>query len=208
MALNLVHRVKVPEGVTAPSPTVVMVHGWLGNEKVMSVFDRLLPPGVVLVSPRAPLEVEPESFGWFLHLGDDTGFAAGLADLRAFITALPAAYPVDPAQVVLMGFSQGAAISLALALSAPALVQGVACLAGFVPGQAAAWATPGKLAGKPIFIAHGQTDETVSIDQARAAHTLLAQAGAEVSYHEYAVGHKLNAAGMNDLNAWLARRFA
>jgi phospholipase/carboxylesterase len=184
-----------------------MVHGWLGNENAMSVFDRLAPPGVVVVSPRAPLEVEPGSYGWFRHVGDAAGYAAALANLRAFVEALPDAYPVDPAQVVLVGFSQGAAISLGLALSQPALSKGVACLAGFVPEQAAGWATPGKLAGVPVFIAHGVTDETVSVEQARAARTLLTQAGAEVSYHEYAVGHKLNAAGMRDLKAWLAARF-
>jgi len=206
MPLNLVHRVRLPEGAAGPRPAVVLVHGWQGNEKVMSVFERLLPPPVVIVSPRAPLEVGPESFGWFIHLDDDAGFAAGLADLRAFVTALPAEYSIDPQEIVLMGFSQGAAISLALALSAPQLVKGVAALAGFVPTQAAAWATPGRLSGKPIFIAHGRTDETVSLDQAQAAHKLLTHAGADVSYHEYDIGHKLNAAGMNDLKAWLAQQ--
>ncbi len=194
----------MPVYVTGLSPVVVMVHGWLGNENVMSIFDRLVPPQVVVVSPRAPLEVEPDSFGWFRHLGDDAGFAAGLADLRAFVEALPEAYPVDPARLVLMGFSQGAAVSLALALSAPESVQGVACLAGFVPAQALGWAKPGRLAGKPVLIVHGTDDETVSIGQARAAQTLLATAGADVSYHEYAVGHKLNATGMKVLKAWLA----
>ena len=207
MALNLVHRAQVPAGVTGLSPVVVMVHGWLGNENVMSIFDRLLPPHVALISPRAPLEIAPESYGWFRHLGDDAGFAAGLADLRALVEALPSAYPVDPARVVLMGFSQGGAVSLALALSAPELVQGVACLAGFVPAQAVGWARPGRLAGKPILIVHGTDDETVTIGQARAAQALLATAGADVSYHEYAVGHKLNAAAMKALKAWLAAQF-
>src|SRR5205085_9355130 len=166
----------------------------------------LLPPGVVMVSPRAPIETEPGSFGWFRGLDDDAGFAAGLADLRAFVTALPSEYPIDPQQIVLMGFSQGAAMSLALGLSAPELARGVAALAGFVPAQALGWATPGKLAGTRIFIAHGRTDETVSIDKARAARAVLTQAGAAVDYHEYDIGHKLNTAGMNDLKAWLRAR--
>lgn len=208
MPLNLIHRVRVPEGAAGPLPAVVMVHGWLGNENVMSIFDRLVPPHVVLVSPRAPLEVGPDSYGWFRTVSDDAGFAAGLADLRAFVEALPAAYPIDPARLVFMGFSQGAAMSLGLALSAPELVRGVAVLAGFVPEQAAGWATPGRLAGLPIFIAHGRADETVRVEQARAAHTLLTQAGADVSYHEYDLGHKLNAAGMKALQTWLAARFA
>jgi phospholipase/carboxylesterase len=121
------------------------------------------------------------------------------------VEALPGEYPVDPARVTLMGFSQGGAMSAALALSAPELVRGVAVLAGFVPQQAAGWATPGKLSGKPVFVAHGVSDETVAIDKARAARETLTTAGAEVEYHEYEVGHKLNTAGMNALKTWLAK---
>ncbi|MCC7358367.1 MAG: alpha/beta fold hydrolase [Anaerolineales bacterium] len=203
--MNLVHRVRVPHAAgPEPRPAVVLVHGWLGNEKVMSVFERLLPPGVVTLSPRAPVQMRPDSYGWFVGLDNDAGVADGLAQLRAFVEALPAAYPVDPARITLVGFSQGGAMSAALALSAPSLVRALGLLAGFVPAQAQAWATPGKLAGKPVFIAHGVADDTVPIDKARAAQVLLSGTGALVEYHEYPVGHKLNTAGMHDLQAWLA----
>ena len=209
MALNLVHRVRVPHAAGAePLPAVVLVHGWLGNEKVMSVFERLLPPGVITISPRAPVPMRPDSYGWFVGLDNDAGVADGLAQLRAFVEALPAAYPVDPARVTLVGFSQGGAMSAALALAVPTLVRAVGVLAGFVPVQAQGWATPGKLEGKPVFIAHGTDDDTVAIDKARAAQTTLSAAGALVEYHEYPVGHKLNTAGMNDLKAWLAENAA
>jgi phospholipase/carboxylesterase len=181
-----------------------MVHGWLGNEKVMGIFAQALPPGVVVVSPRAPLEVGDDSYGWYEHLEDSEGFRAGLTTLRAFVTALSAAYPVDPRRIWLMGFSQGAAMSLALLLSDPHLVAGVAALAGFVPEFAQPWAAPGKLAGKPVLIVHGREDETVSVEQAETGRDLLASAGAQVAYHDYDVGHKLNAQGLRDLETWLA----
>jgi len=205
MALPLVHRAQLPDPADAgPYPAVVMVHGWLGNERVMGIFSAALPAGVVVVSPRAPLDVADDSYGWYEHLDDAEGFRAGLAALRAFVTGLPGAYPADPRRVWLMGFSQGAAMSLALLLSDPALVAGVVALAGFVPEFAQPWASAGKLAGKAILILHGREDDTVSVQQAQAARDLLASAGAQVTYREYDVGHKLNPQGLRDLEMWLA----
>ncbi len=127
MALNLEHRARVPEGAGSERrPAIVMVHGWLGNENVMSIFERTLPPEAVVVSPRAPLPMDENSFGWYSRDEDPATFAAGLEVLRAFVRGVPAAYPVDPARVLLMGFSQGAAMCYALLLSDPALVTGVA----------------------------------------------------------------------------------
>jgi phospholipase/carboxylesterase len=204
MALPLAHRAELPEpGDRGPYPAVVMVHGWLGDEMVMGIFGQALPRGVVVVSPRGPLAVDDDNYGWYEHLNDLEGFRAGLSALRGFVTGLPGAYPVDARRVWLMGFSQGAAMSLALLLSDPVLVAGVVALAGFVPEFARPWTAPRKLAGKPVLILHGREDETVTVEQAHAARDLLAAAGADVTYHEYDVGHKLNAQGMRDLQAWL-----
>ena len=64
--LKLVHRAQLPP--LAPgqlAPAVVMVHGWQGDEKVMSVFERTLPPAVAIISPRAPLDMHNAGFGWY-----------------------------------------------------------------------------------------------------------------------------------------------
>ena len=207
--LNLVHRVSLPAmpgAAGARFPAVVMVHGWLGNETVMGIFERTIPPGMVVVSPRAPVDAnaDAKSFGWF-PLGEDVAaFQSGLAALREFVAGLSHVYPVDPSRIILMGFSQGAAMCFALMASDPGLSAGVAGLAGFLPEPARAWLTPGRLKGKSILISHGTEDATVPVEQARLARATLQQAGAEVEYHEYAVGHKLNAQGMADLKRWLA----
>jgi len=206
--LNLVHRARVPEAAAGQRlPAVVMVHGWQGTEMVMGIFERTVPAGAVIISPRAPLEVAPASYGWYRDEDGEAGFDAGVAALQTFVGQLAEAYPVDPARVSMMGFSQGAGMSYALLLKAPALVLGVAGLAGFLPEPARKWLAPGLLAGKPVFVAHGTDDETVALPFARAARNDLARAGAEVDYHEYdGVGHKLNAQGMRDLSQWLAAR--
>ena len=204
--LNLIHRVRLPGADTgAPCPVIVMVHGWLGNENVMWVFEKTLPPLVVVVSPRGPFEADG-GYGWSAGQSDAATFEQGLSALRDFVVRLPDVYLVDAGRLLLMGFSQGAAVSYALALKHPELVSGVVALAGFLPEQARLWLAPGRLAGKHIFIAHGVKDETAPVGDARQAREALEFAGADVSYHEYLVGHKLSALGMRDLKHWLASR--
>jgi phospholipase/carboxylesterase len=206
MALNLEHRVQVPGGPAGRRwPAVVKVHGWLGNENVMSIFERSLPPDVVVVSPRAPLDMGEQGFGWYSRDDDPASFAQGLEALAEFVRGLPKTYPIDAGHVLLMGFSQGAAMCYSLLLREPALAAAVVGLAGFLPYEAKQWLAPDRLAGKPVFMAHGTEDETVPVARAREAAETLREAGADVELREYAVGHKVNAEGMRDLKAWLGK---
>ena len=66
-------------------------------------------------------------------------------------------------------------------------------LAGFVPSGLDELVLKKPLAGKNVFVAHGTQDQQVPIDRARASIELLEQAGAQVTYCEDEVGHKLSA---------------
>ena len=202
-SLNLIHRIRIPK-TAMPAPTIVMVHGWLGDENAMWAFDRVLPLNVVAVTPRGPFGAG-EGFGWTAVRGDGDTFDEGLSALSEFVTRLPEVYPVDPSRVVLMGFSQGAAMCYALTLASPTVAAGAAALAGFLPDSARQWIVPGRLSGKPAFIAHGLNDMTVPVEEAVRAREALTLAGANVSYHEDAIGHKLSARGMRELKAWLEK---
>lgn len=181
-----------------------MVHGWLGDENSMWAFDRVLPLNAVTVTPRGPFEAG-EGYGWTAVRGDGDTFDEGLSALYEFVTRLPEVYPVDPSRIVLMGFSQGAAMCYALTLASPTVAAATAALAGFLPDSARQWIIPGRLNGKPIFIAHGLNDTTVPVEEAVRAREALTLAGANVSHHEDAVGHKLSAQSMRDLKAWLEK---
>jgi phospholipase/carboxylesterase len=201
--LNLVHRADVPQDAAGLLPAVVMLHGKDGNETVMAIFDRTLPAGIAVISPRAPFKSGGNGYTWLTDDEDLNSITEGLAALATFVAKLPEVYPVDPDQVALIGFSQGAALSYALALSQPGRVNALAGLAGFLPNAARRWVGPGRLAGLPVYVAHGRRDETVPVAWARQACEALRDAGANVRYHEYEAGHKMSVQGMADLKAWL-----
>ena len=208
-ALGLVHRVRIPQGEAGERfPTLVMVHGFQGNEDVTWVFARTASPRWLIVSPRAPLESEGGGYSWnsFNDGKTDTdSLWQARATLTHFIEQLADVYPVDRTKMVLLGFSQGAGMCYTVAASQPQPpLIGLVALGGYIPG-------PIKLPplhGLPIFMFHGTKDETIPVSMARKNHQQLVAAGADVSYREDEVGHKVSAGGMRDLTAWLAQRLA
>jgi phospholipase/carboxylesterase len=99
-----------------------------------------------------------------------------------------------------VGFSQGGAMSNVLTFLYPQRVRKTAILAGFVPGGLEELVRERPLEGKPYFVAHGTKDEMVRIDRARESISILEEAGAQVTYCEDNVGHKVSANCLRALN--------
>ena len=116
-----------------------------------------------------------------------------------FIGALPELYGTDPKKVYLMGFSQGAATSYAIAMRYPDLVMGIAGLVGFVPTECGDVLRMSPLRDLPIFMAVGRHDKRIPYGRSQSCAQSMYAAGADLEYREYDTGHKLNAVGMRDL---------
>jgi phospholipase/carboxylesterase len=204
--LGLIHRVRIPDG-DGPHPTLVMLHGLQGTEDVTWIFARAAGPQWLIITPRAPFEAK-EGFRWS-DLGPDAEgetelFSTGTERLKQFMNNLASVYPSDSSRILLLGFSQGAAMSYTLAASNPKSFIGVAGLSGFIPAHLAE-SLP-ELESLPILMLHGTEDETIPIEVARRNRDQLAAAGASVSYHESDVGHKISSSGMAELKQWIKER--
>ena len=102
-----------------------------------------------------------------------------------------------------MGFSQGAAMAYALAAYYPQMVKRLVALAGFLPPDET---MPGRytaLQGKKIYIAHGTQDDTVPVAMAQECKKTLESVGADVTYCESDVVHKLSAPCLKGLESFL-----
>ena len=193
-----------------PSPRLLlMLHGFTGDENSMWVFARDLPSHYWIVAPRAPYVTEPSGYSWRpLHAG--TYGRPSLEQLRPVAEALIRlvdAYQlsarIDARIFDLMGFSQGAAMSNMLAFLYPERIRKTGILAGFVPSGLDELVSQSPLAGKPFFVAHGTKDETVPVERARASIEILEQAGAQVTYCEDEVGHKVSLTCLRALKDFL-----
>lgn len=206
-ALGLAHRVRVPQGEQGERfPTLVMVHGFQGNEDVTWVFARTASQQWLIVSPRAPIEAPDGGYSWnTFHDGKTEPESLWQArdTLTHFIENLAKVYPVDRTKMVLLGFSQGAGMCYTVAAEKPqSPLLGLVALGGYIPGPVG---LP-PLDGLPVFMFHGTKDETIAVSLARKNYEQLIKAGADVTYREDEVGHKVSAGGMRDLTTWLAQR--
>ena len=201
---NWVMRIRVPEG-TPPFPVVLLLHGFTGDETSMWVFAPRLPVKALLIALRGIFPTPLGGYSWVnqkIHK---------YPSLREFDTAIhsldsllkPINFPDgDLSNIRMVGFSQGAAFMFGYALRYPERISALAGLSGFVPEDSGSVIHTRPLAGKKVFLAHGTRDELVPIERARASATQLDEAGAEVSYCEYEMGHKLGAACFKSMGEW------
>ncbi len=205
--LPLVHRVRVPAG-NSPHPTLIMIHGFEGNEDVTWIFSRAADPDWLIVTPRAPhrsqsgntwYKFDPET-----KVPDSESIQQAQTTLNGFIGKAIQTYHGDPNRVVLLGFSQGAGMALLYGIAHPQSVRGVVSLGGFIPRLNEITVPP--LNHLPVLILHGTRDETIPVKWAQRTRDRLIAAGANVTYEESDVGHKVSAQGMRTLGAWLAGR--
>jgi phospholipase/carboxylesterase len=179
---------------------MLMVHGLTGDENSMWVFGRNMPSRYWLVAPRAPHSVESGGYSWrppfeAAEFGRPTleQLRVGAEGLIRLVDEYAASTGIDAQTFDVMGFSQGGAMSNVLAFMYPQRIRKTAILAGFVPGGLEELVPSRPLEGKLFFVAHGTRDEMVRIDRARESIAILEKAGAQVTYCEDNVGHKVSA---------------
>jgi phospholipase/carboxylesterase len=193
---------------TSPSPRLMLlIHGLTGDENSMWVFARNLSSDYWMVAPRAshPSHMEQGGYTW-RESEPGREERPDFKELRASADALirlvddyAVSNSIDASTFDVMGFSQGAAMSSLLAFLHPQRIRKVGMLAGFVPSGLEELASQRPLNGKPFFVAHGTKDETVTIESARASMEILEEAGAQVTFCEDDVGHKVSASCLRAL---------
>jgi phospholipase/carboxylesterase len=189
---------------------LVMIHGWTGDENSMWVFTRGLSPDYWIIAPRAPHAAEPSGYSWRpLQPGAwgmptlETLLPAAEGLIR-FIDEYTASVKLEASTFDVMGFSQGGAMVNVLGMLFPQRIRKMGVLAGFVPSGLDEYIAKKSLAGKNVFVAHGTKDEMVTVERARASMQLLEQAGADMTYCEDEVGHKLSAGCLRALEVYLS----
>ena len=191
---------------------IVMLHGLSGDENVMWIFEHALPRSATVIAPRALYASELGGYSWVRSVVrddlDGADFHEAIDNLSRLVNEVIPLYQVDPQRVILMGFSQGAALSYALSLAQPDRLRGVIALAGFLPQHSSTPLRSAQSALPYYLIIHGTHDEAVPIDRARAARSVLEGYGAAVECHEHHVGHKVSAQGMQEMARWIDKTLA
>lgn len=136
---------------------------------------------------------------------DEAGLRAS-QDLVQGLLDREAVRGVPAHRTVLMGFSQGCAMTLMTGLRAPKRLAGLVGLSGYLPLAGTTPAERGEAnRDVPVFLAHGEHDPVVTIDRAQASRDALQALGYGVDWHAYPMEHSVCAQEVDDLNVWLLK---
>lgn len=214
MSLSLYHLVREPKNKQEKNPLLLLLHGYGSNEEDLFSFATELPDEYYVISVRAPYNLPQYGHAWYAinfdsdmnKFSDDNEAIQSRDAIAAFIDEIIEKYPVDKEKVTLIGFSQGAILSYAVALSYPEKIQRVMALSGYLNSDILAENFQEKDINKLcFFISHGTVDQVIPVEWARKAPEFLKNIGLEVEYHEYPVGHGVAPQNFFDLKKWLGK---
>jgi len=198
---------------------VVFVHGYgADGADLLGLADPLAPhlPDTAFFAPDAPEPCAGNPFGrqWFpipwLDGSSEAAAEAGLAraaeDLNGFLDARLYDEGLTPADLALVGFSQGAMMSLHVAPRRAEPIAGVVSISGRLlqPDRLATEA----LVKPPVLVIHGDQDPVVPFEDMALAGNALIAAGFETYGHVMqGTGHGIAPDGLSVALHFLRDRF-
>jgi predicted esterase len=182
------------EPLTRASAAMVMVHGRGGTaDDILTLSDELAVSGFAYLAPQAAGNTwYPFSFLSPIEQ-NEPGISSGLAAITDLLATIVRAR-IPPERTMLLGFSQGACLSLEFTARAARRYGGVAGLSGGLIGPEG---TPrdysGSLAGTPIFLGCSDVDPHIPAPRVIETATVLRRLGGEVDMRLYpGMGHTIN----------------
>lgn len=208
-----------------PRASLIVLHG-LGASgddfvPVCQAMDLRSLGGLRVLLPQAPDRPVSINGGYRMPAWYDIGLDAsgqrvederGLRESQREIEALIAQEVergIPASRIVLMGFSQGAAMTLMTGLRHGQRLAGLVALSGYLP--LAGTTTAERLAANadvPLFLAHGDSDEVVLPARGLASKAELERLGYAVQWHGYPMGHEVSMEEIADVAGFIRQCLA
>ncbi|MCR6672035.1 alpha/beta hydrolase [Devosia ginsengisoli] len=189
------------KGATTQAPLFLVFHGTGGDENQFFDLAGQLLPGARVVAPRGDVS-EGGALRYFRRTGegvyDMDDLALRVAQMVAFVEARKA--EGNAAQVVGLGYSNGANILAAVQFAAPGLFDASVLMHPLIPFS------PPKVdfAGKRVLITAGQRDPMAPAAMTQGLSDYFAGQGAETKLFWHPGGHELRQEELRETQAFLS----
>ena len=202
---------RLPVIKTEKTPLFVLIHGYGSNEEDLFSFAQDLPENAHIISVRARYDIPYGGFAWYdinfvnnEKWMDEDQAIESRNKLVDFIDTITQQENLDEENVTLMGFSQGAILSYAIALNNPEKIKNVAILSGYPEHKIIGEFNQTKDFSKlNFFVSHGTEDMVLPIELGRMGEEFLRNLNIKFEYHEYRSGHGIVPQNYHDLMAWI-----
>lgn len=187
------------------SSTMIVLHGLDSSPEQLKILGRIgrsKMPNTRIIFARAPkvyvTYLDKEATSWFDITKRAPGYenstelraaAAGVARLVALESDR---FNVPSEKVVVLGMSQGGAVALTFYLAEEIPIGGVIVLSSWLP-LPNLWPgirseLPSSNENTPLFMGHGENDETISVQEATRSKEIIQSLGRPVRYKIYPGG--------------------
>jgi predicted esterase len=183
--------------------TLLLLHGTGGNERDLLPLGRELDPNASLLSPRGKI-LENGMPRFFRRLSEGVFDLEDLKtrtnELADFVAAAARHYKFAAANIVGVGYSNGANIAASMLLLRPESMYAAILFRAMVP------LIPDKLpdlASTRVWIGAGDQDPIVAASETKRLAELLRRAGADVTIRFATAGHGLTNQDVKTARDWL-----
>jgi phospholipase/carboxylesterase len=194
----------------AAYPMIICLHGFGADMRDLGglapAIDQM---GYLYVCPNAPLTV-PIGPGFTGRAWYEAGGHVNPAAVERALTALDTLigevldqYRVPAGRALLLGFSQGGAMTYRYGLPRPQRFTGLVILSGALRNPEALLSQLPAAREQSVFVAHGTEDPLVPIEWSREAVAFLEAQGYQPQHREYPMGHEISFAVLEDLTPWI-----
>ncbi|MCM2532459.1 esterase [Neobacillus pocheonensis] len=187
-------------------PALFVLHGIGSNEQNMLTLVDGLEEQFYIFSIRGHLP-QPPGFSYFTIQGYGKPhrdiFDQGVKQLTSFIDYACEKYPLDINRLFLLGFSQGAILSMTLGLTMGNRIKGIVALSGYIPAFVKEEYNLEPVDQQSLFISHGNMDQVLPYEWGIANDEFFRELGANVTFKTYQEGHTVSLRNQQDFIKWL-----
>lgn len=180
---------------STPKGIVVALHGWGANAQDLAALAPVLGlANYLILVPDAPFDRSQGGKMWYdFQTSSSNQIQTSRSLLKNYLESIATMDIPKNIPVFLLGFSQGAAMTLDVGLNQTLAVKlaGLICLSGYLHPDIAKVSSEIS-AIPPVLIIHGIQDLVVPITASQSAKITLTKWGAKVNYFELKMGHEIN----------------
>ncbi|WP_379145642.1 alpha/beta hydrolase [Paenibacillus sp. sgz500992] len=189
-------------------PTIFTLHGKGSNEQNMFGLVAPLAQDFIIIGIRGNL---PLGAGYQYYELKSLGnpiremFDQAVKDLEAFIHYATEKYPIDPDKRYLLGFSQGAILSMTLALTMGEQLKGIVALNGYIPEFVKTEYSLRSVKDVSIFVSHGEYDSVFPVRIGHETSAYLKDQTERITFKLYPTDHGVSEENQLDFLKWLKK---
>lgn len=211
----LQYIVRLPKAQVDNPVLLLLLHGYGSNEQDLFEFAPDLPDDLLIISARAPIKLDYGGYAWYtINFSADQNRFSDITEgitarelLADFIDNLQQTYHFDTDKSMIMGFSQGAILSYALALTYPKKIKNILAISGYINKDLVLLSDNlSSLKKLNFFCSHGTLDPVIPVDWARNSATYLQANHLNFQCKEYNAGHTVSYQNFLDIKHWIEKK--